>query len=172
MRSLVGREELIHENMPRRGPDPEDKSPGDRQRPGVQGTTRDFVAYLYGRLQRNGYLMRDVQAAGEPGTANSFAAAMVATGHADGMVTGVTRKLTTKRLEEGHARDRPRARRRVIGMSIVLAKGHTLFIADTNITEMPEAGRTGWKIAIEIRPSRAPPGLQAPRGLHVLFDLR
>src|ERR1019366_5996039 len=28
---------------------------------------------------------------------------------------------------------------RVIGMSIVLAKGRTLFIADTNVTEMPEA---------------------------------
>jgi malate dehydrogenase (oxaloacetate-decarboxylating)(NADP+) len=26
-----------------------------------------------------------------------------------------------------------------MGMSIVLAKGHTLFIADTNVTEMPEA---------------------------------
>uniref|UniRef100_UPI00286DB72C phosphate acyltransferase n=1 Tax=Phenylobacterium sp. TaxID=1871053 RepID=UPI00286DB72C len=28
---------------------------------------------------------------------------------------------------------------RVMGMSVVLAKGHTLFIADTNVTEMPEA---------------------------------
>jgi malate dehydrogenase (oxaloacetate-decarboxylating)(NADP+) len=28
---------------------------------------------------------------------------------------------------------------RVIGMSVVLAKGRTLFIADTNVTEMPEA---------------------------------
>jgi malate dehydrogenase (oxaloacetate-decarboxylating)(NADP+) len=28
---------------------------------------------------------------------------------------------------------------RVIGMSVVLAKGNTLFIADTNVTEMPEA---------------------------------
>ena len=28
---------------------------------------------------------------------------------------------------------------RVIGMSVVMAKGHTLFIADTNVTEMPVA---------------------------------
>jgi malate dehydrogenase (oxaloacetate-decarboxylating)(NADP+) len=28
---------------------------------------------------------------------------------------------------------------RVMGMSIVLAKGRTLFVADTNVTEMPEA---------------------------------
>ena len=28
---------------------------------------------------------------------------------------------------------------RIIGMSIVLSKGRTLFIADTNVTEMPEA---------------------------------
>jgi malate dehydrogenase (oxaloacetate-decarboxylating)(NADP+) len=26
-----------------------------------------------------------------------------------------------------------------MGMSVVLAKGHTLFVADTNVTEMPEA---------------------------------
>jgi malate dehydrogenase (oxaloacetate-decarboxylating)(NADP+) len=33
----------------------------------------------------------------------------------------------------------PSPKGKVMGMSVVLAKGHTLFVADTNVTEMPEA---------------------------------
>jgi malate dehydrogenase (oxaloacetate-decarboxylating)(NADP+) len=33
----------------------------------------------------------------------------------------------------------PEPNGRIMGMSILLAKSHTLFVADTNITEMPEA---------------------------------
>ena len=63
---------------------------------------------------------------------------MVALGHADCMVTGVTRSYD-QALEEVMRVIDPAPGGRVIGMSIVLAKGHTLFVADTNITEMPEA---------------------------------
>ena len=35
-----------------------------------------------------------------------------------------------------------------MGMSVVLAKGHTLFVADTNVTELPEAQELA-EIAIE-----------------------
>jgi len=97
----------------------------------------EFVAFLYERLGRSGYLMRDVQRLVNQDR-NSFAAAMVALGHADGMVTGVTRSYD-QALEEVMRVIDPAPGGRVIGMSIVLAKGHTLFIADTNITEMPEA---------------------------------
>ena len=69
---------------------------------------------------------------------NSFAAAMVALGHADGMVTGVTRNFD-QALEEVLRVIDPAPGGRVMGMSVVLAKGHTLFIADTNVTEMPDA---------------------------------
>jgi malate dehydrogenase (oxaloacetate-decarboxylating)(NADP+) len=69
---------------------------------------------------------------------NSFAASMVALGHADGMVTGVTRAFDQVLEEIARVID-PAPGGRVMGMSVVLTKGRTLFIADTNVTEMPEA---------------------------------
>jgi len=49
-----------------------------------------YVDFLYERLQRRGFLRRDCQRLINQDR-NSFAASMVALGHADGMVTGVTR---------------------------------------------------------------------------------
>ena len=72
---------------------------------------------------------------------------MVALGHADGMVTGVTRSFDVSLEEVMRAID-PSPAGRVIGMSVVLAKGHTLFVADTNITELP-TGDELVEIAIE-----------------------
>jgi malate dehydrogenase (oxaloacetate-decarboxylating)(NADP+) len=63
---------------------------------------------------------------------------MVALGYADGMVTGVTRSYD-QALEEILRVIDPSPDGRVIGMSVLLAKGRTLFIADTNVTEMPDA---------------------------------
>ncbi|HEY2358160.1 MAG TPA: NADP-dependent malic enzyme [Phenylobacterium sp.] len=133
---LVGREDLVHDNMRLVGLDPgevkleilnarlSDKNP-------------EYVDYLYARLQREGYLRRDVQRLINQDR-NSFAAAMVAMGHADGMVTGVTRSFDQV-LEEVLRVIDPSPDGRVIGLSVVLAKGRTLFIADTSVTEMPEA---------------------------------
>ena len=54
------------------------------------------------------------------------------------MVTGVTRNFD-QALEEVLRVIDPAPGGRIMGMSIVLSKGRTLFIADTNVTEMPEA---------------------------------
>ena len=54
------------------------------------------------------------------------------------MVTGVTRNFDQVLSEVKRVID-PGPGGRIIGMSIVLAKGRTLFIADTNVTEMPGA---------------------------------
>ena len=96
-----------------------------------------FAEHLYARLQREGYLKRDVQRLINQDR-NSFAASMVAHGHADGMVTGVTRSFDQS-LEEVLRVIDPAPNGRIIGMSVLLARGRTLFIADTNVTEMPEA---------------------------------
>jgi malate dehydrogenase (oxaloacetate-decarboxylating)(NADP+) len=93
------------------------------------------VQYLYDRLQRDGYLLRDCQRLINQDR-NAFAASMVALGHADGMVTGVTRSFDVSLEEVLRAID-PASEGRVIGMSVILAKGHTLFVADTNFTELP-----------------------------------
>ncbi|MES2034279.1 MAG: NADP-dependent malic enzyme [Pseudomonadota bacterium] len=133
---LCGREELVRENMKLAGLDPKDVH---LQVVNARLSDRnpDYVDHLYSRLQREGYLKRDVQRLINQDR-NSFAASMVALGDADAMVTGVTRSYDQS-LEEILRVIDPAPGGRVMGMSIVLAKGHTLFIADTNVTEMPEA---------------------------------
>ncbi|MFO1014007.1 MAG: NADP-dependent malic enzyme [Caulobacteraceae bacterium] len=133
---LVGREELVAENMKLAGLDPNDVKL-DVINARISDHNPEFVDFLYGRLNRQGYLKRDVQRLINQDR-NSFAASMVALGYADGMVTGVTRNFD-QALEEVKRVIDPDPNGRVMGMSIVLAKGRTLFIADTNVTEMPEA---------------------------------
>jgi malate dehydrogenase (oxaloacetate-decarboxylating)(NADP+) len=95
------------------------------------------VEFLYARLARQGYLKRDVQRLINQDR-NSFAACMVALGYADGMVTGVTRSYD-QALEDVLRVIDPDPNGRIMGMSVVLAKGRTLFVADTSVTEMPDA---------------------------------
>jgi malate dehydrogenase (oxaloacetate-decarboxylating)(NADP+) len=133
---LVGREELIAENMRLAGLDPAEAQM-EVINARVSKHNLEFVEFLYARLQRKGYLWRDVQRLINQDR-NSFAASMVALGYADGMVTGVTRNFN-QALEEVLRVIDPAPGGQVLGMSIVLARGRTLFIADTNVTEMPEA---------------------------------
>jgi len=133
---LVGREELVHSNMKLVGLDPADAKL-EIINARVSHWNEAFVDSLYARLQREGFLRRDVQRLINQDR-NSFAASMVAAGHADGMVTGVTRSFDQVLDEVLQVID-PAPGGRVMGMSVVLAKGRTLFIADTNVTEMPDA---------------------------------
>jgi malate dehydrogenase (oxaloacetate-decarboxylating)(NADP+) len=97
--------------------------------------TRLYTEYLYKRLQRQGYLERDCRRLVNQDR-NTFAACMLASGHADGMVTGVTRHYNVALRNVGLALD-PRPGERVIGMSVILSKGRTVFMADTSIAEYP-----------------------------------
>jgi malate dehydrogenase (oxaloacetate-decarboxylating)(NADP+) len=133
---LVGREDLVHDNMRAAGLDP-DEAGIEVLNARTSSWNEAAVDYLYARLQREGFLRRDVQRLINQDR-NAFASAMVALGHADGMVTGVTRNFDQVLEEVLNVID-PSADGRVIGMSIVMAKGRTLFIADTNVTEMPVA---------------------------------
>jgi len=133
---LVGREDLVRENMALAGID---SATTDLEIVNARVSTHndESVEYLYSRLQRSGHLKRDVQRMINQDR-NAFGACLVALGYADGMVTGVTRNFS-QALEEVLDVIDPAPGGRVMGMSIVLAKGHTLFIADTNVTEMPDA---------------------------------
>jgi malate dehydrogenase (oxaloacetate-decarboxylating)(NADP+) len=51
-----------------------------------------YTDLVYRRLQRQGFLRRDVQRMVNQGR-NVFGACMVAAGDADGMVTGITRRF-------------------------------------------------------------------------------
>jgi malate dehydrogenase (oxaloacetate-decarboxylating)(NADP+) len=96
-----------------------------------------YAAYLYERLQRHGYLQRDCQRLVNQDR-NHFASCMVALGDADAMVTGVTRNFSVALSEITHCID-PKPGHRVIGVSLVLARGRTVLVADTAVTEMPNA---------------------------------
>src|SRR5207247_6343725 len=96
-----------------------------------------YAAYLYERLQRKGFLPRDCQRLVNQDR-NHFASCMVALGDADAMVTGVTRNFSVA-LEDVRRCIDPKPGHRVMGVSLVLARGRTVLVADTAVTEMPNA---------------------------------
>jgi len=105
-----------------------------------------YAAYLYERLQRQGFLQRDCQRLVNQDR-NHFAACMVALGDADAMVTGVTRNFSVA-LEDVRRCIDPKPGHRVMGVSLVLARGRTVLVADTAVTEMPGANDIA-EIAVE-----------------------
>ncbi|HLH95488.1 MAG TPA: NADP-dependent malic enzyme [Xanthobacteraceae bacterium] len=96
-----------------------------------------YAAYLYERLQRKGYLLRDVHRLINQDR-NHFAACMVALGDADAMVTGVTRNFSVALDDVCRCID-PKPGHRIMGVSLVLARGRTVLVADTAVNEMPNA---------------------------------
>ena len=95
-----------------------------------------YAAYLYERLQRKGFLPRDCQRLINQDR-NHFASCMVALGDADAMVTGVTRNFSVALSDISRCID-PKPGHRVMGVSLVLARGRTVLVADTAVNEMPD----------------------------------
>jgi malate dehydrogenase (oxaloacetate-decarboxylating)(NADP+) len=94
-----------------------------------------YSEFLYKRLQRQGHLQRDCERMASQDR-NVFAACMVAMGHADSMVTGLTRNYHTALAEVRRVIDtQPGAP--VFGLTMVVVRGRTLFIADTAVHERP-----------------------------------
>ncbi len=81
-----------------------------------------YTDYLYEKLQRQGYLWRDCVRLINTDR-NNFAAAMVALGDADAMVTGVTRNFSIA-LEDVRRVIDPRPGHRLIGASCHRARAH------------------------------------------------
>jgi len=133
---LLGREERIRETAANAGV--------DLSRSGIEIINARlsrrngiYADYLYERMQRKGYLFRDCQRLIN-NDRNHFAACMVALGDADGMVTGVTRNYSTA-LDDVRRVIDAKPGHRVIGASIVLARGRTVIVADTAVHDMPDA---------------------------------
>src|SRR5438477_1275907 len=96
-----------------------------------------YANHLYERLQRKGFLQRDCHRLINQDR-NHFAACMLALGDADALVTGVTRNFSVA-LEDVRRCIDPKPGHRVMGVSLVLARGRTVLVADTAVTEMPNA---------------------------------
>ncbi|GAA0870743.1 NADP-dependent malic enzyme [Brevundimonas basaltis] len=131
---LLGREELIRKNAAEAGLNFEEMGI-EIVNARVSEHNVEYTDWLYARLQRRGYLRRDVQRMINQDR-NYFGAAMCARGQADCMVTGVTRNFNMVLKEVRRVLD---VRERMIGLSILLARGRTLFVADTSIHELPGA---------------------------------
>ena len=136
---LIGREKPIYDNMKLLGVEKPESLTVLNAR--LFDRNAEFTEYLYKRLQRKGFLRRDAQRLVN-NDRNVFSALLLQHGLADGMVSGVTRSydvvLRDVRLVLDH-----RPEERTMGVSVVVNKGQTLFIADTNITELPDA----WDLA-------------------------
>ncbi len=126
--------------------------------------------YLYERLQRHGYPAARRASGWSTHDRNHFAACMVALGDADAMVTGVTRNFSVA-LEDVRTVIDPKPGHRVIGVSLVVARGRTVLVADTAITEMPTAEDLA-DIAVEAAGVGPPLRLRAASRHACLLDLR
>ncbi len=136
---LIGREKPIYDNMKLLGVEnPESLTVLNAR---LFDRNAEFTEYLYSKLQRKGFLRRDAQRLVN-NDRNVFSSLLLQHGLADGMVSGVTRSydvvLRDVRLVLDH-----RPEERTMGVSVVVNKGKTLFIADTNVTELPDA----WDLA-------------------------
>jgi malate dehydrogenase (oxaloacetate-decarboxylating)(NADP+) len=143
---LVGREDRVLETAEEAGIDLEGREGIEIHNARLSKRNAVYARFLYERLQREGYLLRDCQRLINQDR-NHFAASMVALGDADAMVTGVTRNYSIA-LEDVKRVIDAKPGHRVIGLSICLARGRTVFVADTAITEMPSAQELA-EIAIE-----------------------
>jgi malate dehydrogenase (oxaloacetate-decarboxylating)(NADP+) len=134
---LVGREERIRDTAAAAGIDLDERNGIEIHNARLSQRNSIYAQFLYERLQRKGFLFRDCQRLINQDR-NHFAAAMVATGDADALVTGTTRNFSIC-LDEIRRVIDPKPGHRLIGISLVLARGRPVLVADTAITEMPSA---------------------------------
>ncbi|MBX3519864.1 MAG: NADP-dependent malic enzyme [Xanthobacteraceae bacterium] len=141
---LVGREPRVKETAKHAGVElPEGV---EIHNAALSKRTTDYANYLYERLQREGYLYRDCLRLVN-NDRNHFAACMVALGDGDAMISGVTRNYSVV-LEDVQRVIDPKPGHRVMGVSIVVSRGRTVLVADTAVTELPDAEELA-EIAVE-----------------------
>ena len=132
---LIGQEEIVRAKL---------EAAGAQNIEGIEvysarseNLAREFTEFLYERLNRRGHLYRDVQRLVKRDR-NVFAACMVAKGHADAMVTGVTRHYW-QALQDVMLVIDAKEGRRPFGLAAVVTGKSTVFIADATVTEEPTA---------------------------------
>ncbi len=143
---LVGREERVRETAAHAGLDIGSRDGIEIHNARLSHRNTAYAQFLYERLQRQGFLFRDCQRLINQDR-NHFAAAMVALGDADAMVTGVTRNSSIA-IEDVRRVIDSKPGHRMIGLSLALTRGRTILVADTLIHELP-SGQEIAEIAIE-----------------------
>ena len=133
---LLGREEQIHETVKASGL-PAGLEGLEIINARLSHRREHYTQVLYQRLQRQGLLMRDVQRLVNQ-ERNIFGSLMVAEGDADAMVTGLTRNYWQAFDEIKRVVD-PAPGEVLLGLTMLIARGHTVFLADTTVHETPTA---------------------------------
>ena len=101
----------------------------------ISDHNQDYIQFLYKKLQRRGVLERDCQRMVNLDR-NVFAACMVANGHADALVTGMTRSFQAS-FEHVTRVIGPKKGKEFIATSMLISRGRTVFMGDTSIHERP-----------------------------------
>jgi malate dehydrogenase (oxaloacetate-decarboxylating)(NADP+) len=132
---LVGRDEAVKAGLKRLGC--EDVGAYEIQNSRISPLVPGMVEHLYRRLQRKGALYRDVQRMVNQDR-NIFSALLVALGHGDVLVTGVTRHFGQTMAQVAQVID-PAPRHTPFGIHLVVGRSDSLLIADTTVNERPSA---------------------------------
>jgi malate dehydrogenase (oxaloacetate-decarboxylating)(NADP+) len=131
---LVGREDVYNQLKELGVENPKDYEVLNSRNSPLVGRAVD---YIYEKHQRHGLLRREIERMVNQDR-NFFAAAMLALGEADAMITGTTRPFSQSlRQVRTVIDDEPDAT--PFGINVIVARHHTVLIADTAVTERPTA---------------------------------
>ncbi|MDE2619796.1 MAG: NADP-dependent malic enzyme [Sphingomonadales bacterium] len=132
---LVGRTEAVREKLVELGVGNPDSY--EIHNSAVSPLVPEMVAYLYERMQRRGFLERDVRRMVNQNR-NVFASLLVALGHGDALISGMTRTFSQTMREVRRVLD-PKPGHVPFGVHLMVAKNYTVFLADTTVNERPSA---------------------------------
>jgi malate dehydrogenase (oxaloacetate-decarboxylating)(NADP+) len=132
---LVGRTQAVRDKLAELGV--EHTGAFEIQNSADSALVPQMVEFLYERLQRRGYTARDVRRMVNQDR-NTFASLLLALGHGDAMITGVTRTFAQSMREVSRVLD-PKPEQIAFGVHLMIGKNYTVFLADTTINERPSA---------------------------------
>jgi malate dehydrogenase (oxaloacetate-decarboxylating)(NADP+) len=131
---LIGRDAAVTDKLRELGADPDTYEIHNSV---TSNLVDRMVEKLYVRLQRRGYLRRDVIRMVNRDR-NIFGALLLQMDQADAMITGVTRPFSDTMRELRRVLD-PKKGQTPFGVHVMVGKSHTVFIADTTVNERPSA---------------------------------
>ena len=140
---LIGREKNIREAFKNISQDL-NLDDVEIQNAAINPNVQLYTDFLYKKLERKGFLYRDC-ARMVKNDRNVFAACMLAHDHGDALITGLTRNYHTCLRDITRVIDHQTY---MFGLSILIFRGRTIFIADTTVNENPTAPQLA-EIAIQ-----------------------
>jgi malate dehydrogenase (oxaloacetate-decarboxylating)(NADP+) len=140
---LIGKDKVITEKMQDFGI----KKEGiEIHNSSISSENDKYSEFIYKKLQREGVLYSDCQRMVKTDR-NIFASAMLSLGHADSLVTGLTRGYR-KNLNDISKVIKNKEGEVELGISILISKNRTVFVSDTSCSELSSSERLA-QIAIQ-----------------------